>query len=87
MNTESDGYDKIERENLIDYFLSHLSKTEQFIITRRVGLYYNKKKMTFKEMGAILNMEPYKVSECFQVAIKKLKRIGVKLNKEIKCIK
>ncbi|MYF98312.1 hypothetical protein F4212_04140, partial [Candidatus Poribacteria bacterium] len=57
----------------LEYFLSHLSKRERFIVERRSGI---PKEMTCAEIGKVINMSTTRVSVTFTKAMRKMQRLA-----------
>lgn len=72
-NTSEMGYERVNIQVDLEYFLSHLSKRERFIIERRSGI---PKEMTNAEIGKIINLSEGRVGVAFNKAMRKMQRLA-----------
>ena len=68
-----DAFENVNIEIDLDYFLSHLSKRERFIVKRRSGI---PKEMTNREIGKIINLSEGRVGMTFTKAMRKMQRLA-----------
>jgi len=71
--TSEMGYERVNIQVDLDYFLSHLSKRERFIVERRSGI---PKEMTNAEIGKIINLSEGRVGMTFNKAMRKMQRLA-----------
>ena len=71
--TSEDAYERVNVQVDLEYFLSHLSKRERFIVERRSGI---PKEMTCAEIGKVVNMSTTRVSVAFTEAMRKMQRLA-----------
>ena len=72
-NISEMGYERVNIQVDLEYFLSHLSKRERFIIERRSGI---PKEMTNAEIGKIINLSEGRVGVAFNKAMRKMQRLA-----------
>lgn len=72
-NTSEMGYERVNIQVDLDYFLSHLSKRERFIVERRSGI---PKEMTNAEIGKVINLSEGRVGMTFNKAMRKMQRLA-----------
>ena len=72
-NTSEMGYERVNIQVDLEYFLSHLSKRERFIVERRSGI---PKEMTNAEIGKVINLSEGRVGMTFNKAMRKMQRLA-----------
>ena len=71
--TSEMGYERVNIQVDLDYFLSHLSKRERFIVERRSSI---PKEMTNAEIGKVINLSEGRVGMTFNKAMRKMQRLA-----------
>lgn len=71
--TSQDVFERVNIQVDLEYFLSHLSKQERFIVERRSGI---PKEMTNAEIGKIVNLHEGRVGVAFNKAMRKMQRLA-----------
>jgi len=71
--TSEMGYERVNIQVDLEYFLSYLSRRERFIVERRSGI---PKEMTNAEIGKIINLSEGRVGMTFNKAMRKMQRLA-----------